>query len=173
MSEFSTLATPLAADISLTSPLAELRQLDGMFAAGAHYAIGTCNIGLLTLVAAAMIAAYEMRRSPGSILNIHQFHGKASPWAVQDTAFGRRDYHLMIEMIEVGKPLCDWTTTATKMLAPHASPSGYPKLLGPGDENRTAAAYGPNAPRLLDIKDRFDPKGGFRATALPNRNDTA
>lgn len=55
LSEFSTLATPLAADISLTSPLAELWKLDGMFAAGAHYAIGTCNIGLLTLVAAAMI----------------------------------------------------------------------------------------------------------------------
>lgn len=172
MDEFAALATPLAVDVSVMSPLSKLRQLDGMFPDGAQYAIGTRNIGSLTPPAAsAMLEAYKARKASDSFLNVHHFHGRATDRAVWDTAFGRREDHLMIELIETGESISDWTKLATSMLTTHALPGGYPNLLGPDEVEQTAAAYGPNAPRLLDIKDQFDPHGAFRATALPDRND--
>lgn len=172
MDEFAALATPLAVDVSVMSPLSKLRQLDGMFPDGAQYAIGTRNIGSLTPPAAsAMLEAYKARKASDSFLNVHHFHGRATDRAVWDTAFGRREDHLMIELIETGESVSDWTKLATSMLTTHALPGGYPNLLGPDEVEQTAAAYGPNAPRLLDIKDQFDPHGAFRATALPDRND--
>ena len=44
---------------------------------------------------------------------------------------------------------------------PHALPGGYPNLLGIDDRNRTALAYGPNLPRLREIRRRTDPDGVF------------
>lgn len=75
----------------------------------------------------------------------------------------------MIEMIEAGESVSDWTAIAASALAPHALPGGYPNLLGPDEEEQTALAYGPNTSRLLDVKDRFDQNGVFQATALPDR----
>lgn len=170
MEDFAELATALAVDVSVISPLSKLRQLDGMFPDGAHYAIGTRNIGSLTpAVASTMLEAYGARKTSGSFLNVHHFHGRATDRAAWDTAFGRREDHLMIELIETGESVSEWTKLATSMLTTHALPGGYPNLLGPDEVEQTAAAYGPNAPRLLDIKDRFDPDGVFRATALPDR----
>lgn len=170
MEDFAGLATPLAVDVSVMSPLSKLRQLDGMFPDGAHYAIATRNIRSLTpAVASTMLEAYKARKTSGAFLNVHHFHGRATDRAVWDTAFGRREDHLMIELIETGQPVSEWTKLATSMLTTHALPGGYPNLLGPDEVGQTAAAYGPNAPRLLDIKDRFDPDGVFRATALPDR----
>lgn len=172
MEEFAALADPLTVDVSVMSPLSKLRQLDGMFPDGELYAIGTCNIESLTpAVVSAIVEAYETRRSSGSYLNIHHFHGRATDRALRESAFGRRDEHLMVEMIETGESLSDWTVGATAMLTPYASPGGYPNLLSPDDAERSAAAYGPNASQLLDIKDRFDPEDVFHATALPRRHD--
>ncbi|WP_226831205.1 MULTISPECIES: FAD-binding oxidoreductase [unclassified Brevibacterium] len=168
--EFSGLATPLTVDISVMTPLAKLRQLDGVLPDGAHYAIGTRNIEALTpTVAPALLESYGARESSGSFLNVHHFHGRASDRRVEDTAFGRREDHLMIELIEAGETVSDWTKTAVSILASHALPGGYPNLLGPDEEEQTAVAYGPNTSRLLDIKERFDPHGVFHATALPDR----
>lgn len=170
MDEFAGLATPLVADVSTMSPLSKLRQLDGMFPDGAHYAIGTRNIASLNpAVASTMLDAYMARKSPASFLNVHHFHGRATHPDVGSTAFGLRDDHLMVEMIETGEPVSDWTETAATMLTTHALPGGYPNLLGPDEEARAAAAYGPNASRLLNIKDRLDPRGVFQATSLPER----
>lgn len=170
--DFIGLATPLTVDVSVMSPLTKLRQLDGMMPDGAHYAIGTRNIGTLTpTVAAALLEAYCARKTPGSFLNVHHFHGRASERVVRDTAFGRRDDHLMIELIEAGESVSNWTKVATSILAAHALPGGYPNLLGSDEVEQTAMAYGTNSERLLEVKDRFDPHGVFRATALPDRNE--
>lgn len=164
MDEFAALAPPLATDVSVISPLTKLRRLDGMLPDGANYAIRTRNIAALTpVVASGLLEAYSARREVGSFLNVHHFHGEAAHRAVESTAFGRRDNHLMVEMIETAGVVSDWTMTASTMLATHALPGGYPNLLGPDDEEQTAAAFGPNAPRLLDVKDRFDPHAVFRA----------
>ena len=77
----------------------------------------------------------------------------------------------MVEMIERGEPLSDWTRSTSAMLAPHALPGGYPNFLGPDDQEQAAAAYGPNAARLMEIKGRLDPDLVFQATLLPVRDD--
>lgn len=170
MEEFGALAGPLDSNVSVMSPLSALRQLDGMLPDGAQYALRTRNIKALTPeVASTIIDAYGSRHSVGSFLNIHHFHGDATRHTVRDTAFGRRDDHLMLEFIETSPSLSEWTTTAAALFASHALPGGYPNLLGPDEEEQTAAAFGPNAPRLLDIKERLDPEGVFCAISLPAR----
>lgn len=167
--EFTELATPLAVDIAVMAPLSKLRQLDGVMPDGVHYAIGTRNLKALDpAAAAALLEAYGARKTSGSFLNVHHFHGRASQQALGGTAFGRREDHLMIEMIEAGESVSDWTAIAASALAPHSLPGGYPNLLGPDEEEQTALAYGPNTSRLLDVKNRFDPNGVFQATALPD-----
>lgn len=168
MQDFAELATPLAVDLSAMSPLTKLRQLNGLLPDGARYAIGTRNISSLTpAVASTLCEAYAARKNPGSFLNVHHFHGKATERAVWDTAFGLRQDHLMIELIETGESVSDWTKTAVSMLADHALPGGYPNLLDPDEKAQVNAAYGRNGPRLVEIKRRFDPRGVFQAIALP------
>ena len=58
---------------------------------------------------------------------------------------------------------------ASAELAPYSLPGGYPNLLGPDDATQTAVAYGPNAGRLLALKEYLDPHSVFSATALPGR----
>ena len=60
-----------------------------------------------------------------------------------------------------------WVRGAAAALAPHAMPGGYPNLLAPDSREQIAHAYGPNAPRLLAAKARYDPTGTFEAIPLP------
>lgn len=171
MANVAALGSPLATKVAAMSPLARLRQLDGAFPNGAHYEIRTRSLAALTPASAAtLLEAYSAREKTSSFLNVQHFHGRATQLGVRDTAFGRREDHLMVEMIESGEPLSTWAKSTSTMLAAHALPGGYPNFLGPDDEEQIAAAYGPNTPRLLEIKQRLDPDGAFQATPLPRRN---
>ncbi|GAB3931831.1 FAD-dependent oxidoreductase [Kribbella albertanoniae] len=164
---FTTLGTPLQAELTVKSPLAKLREFDGAFPDGVTYAIRTRNVaGFTPDVVTALLEAYAARTSPGTFINIHHFHGAASRMPIRKSAFGLRDDHFMLEFIEVGGD-GKWARAASTLLAPYSLPGGYPNLLGPEDVQQTAAAYGPNANRLLRIKRRLDPRGVFTATALP------
>lgn len=168
MDRCAALGRPTSVEVSEMTPLAALRGLDGMFPNGAQYAVRSRDVAVLTPeVASRLLQAYGERRADGSFLNIHHFHGRATRRPLTASAFGRRDPHLMIEAIEATDPLSDWTRNTIDMLEPVALPGGYPNLLGPGDEARTAAAFGPNASRLRAVKKQYDPDGSFRAIALP------
>lgn len=173
LDEFAGLGTPLTAAVNRMSPLAKLREFDGAFPDGAHYAIRTRNIAAFTPgVVSALIEAYTARTSPGAFINIHHFHGAATRTAVESGAFGLRRDHFMVEFVQTGVPDTaslpgDWPRTASTMLSPHALPGGYPNLLGPDDKHQAAAAYGPHAARLLAVKARWDPESVFTATPLP------
>ncbi|WP_147917003.1 FAD-binding oxidoreductase [Ruania zhangjianzhongii] len=168
MDEVAALGTPLATTVAAMSPLTRLRQLDGAFPNGPHYEIRTRNLAQLTPASAAsLLEAYSARVHTTSFLNVQHFHGRATQLDVRDTAFGRREDHLMVEMIERGEPLSGWTRNTSATLAPHALPGGYPNFLGPDDQEQAQAAYGPNAARLMEIKDRFDPERVIHATPLP------
>jgi hypothetical protein len=174
---FARLGTPLTAAVSSMSPLVKLREFDGAFPDGARYAIRTRNIAAFTPgVVSALLDAYTARTSPGTFINIHHFHGAATRTALESGAFGLRQDHYMVELIEIGAPdggtlSGEWPRRASAMLAPHALPGGYPNLLGPDDEHQAAAAYGPHTARLLAVKARLDPDDVFTATPLPRPTD--
>lgn len=171
MASVAALGTPLASTVVAMSPLARLRQLDGAFPDGPHYEIRTRNLATLTPASAAtLLEAYSAREQPTSFLNVQHFHGRATRPDVRDTAFGRREEHLMVEMIERGARLSAWPQRTSRALAAHALPGGYPNFLGPDDQVQAAAAYGPNGARLLDVKARLDPDGVFSATPLPRQD---
>ena len=68
---FAGLGTALAADVAVLSPLAKLRQLDGAFPAGAHYAIRTRNLATFTPDAVStLLDAYAARPTPGCFANV-------------------------------------------------------------------------------------------------------
>ena len=87
----------------------------------------------------------------------------------QHTAFALRRDHLLVEILAAWEPSPDagpaehraWADGLSSQLAPSALPGGYPNLLGPGEPGRVLLAYGPNAPRLQDLKHRYDPDGIF------------
>jgi hypothetical protein len=66
-------------------------------------------------------------------------------------------------------PHASWAEHTEKLLDAYALPGGYPNLLGTDREAQAAAAYGPNAGRLLAAKQHYDPERVFSATPLPLR----
>jgi hypothetical protein len=156
-----------------TTVSAVMRANDELASSRGHYAIGTRHVAELTPAAIdALIEIARNRVSPGSAINWHHFHGAATRVPLADTAFGVRRDHLMIELIGVwsdgeASVNLDWIRDGTDALAPHSLPGGYPNLLGPDLHDQIADAYGPNAPRLLAAKARYDPTGAFNAIPFP------
>jgi FAD/FMN-containing dehydrogenase len=168
------LSTPLVANVAPTSYVAMLRQFDAFVVDGRHYAARTRNVSRFTPeVIAALVEAGERQTSSYSGVVVHHFHGAATRVPVANTAFGLRAPHRMIEIVAAWEPDDDpaahlgWADRLDAGLAPHALPGGYPNMLGPGQRDQIAHAYGSNAARLLAAKGRFDPDGVFSAIGLP------
>jgi FAD/FMN-containing dehydrogenase len=89
----------------------------------------------------------------------------------QATAFGLRREHFLVGMLSAWEPNDgddgsahrQWSHELSERLAPYALPGGHPNLLGPDEAGRLADAFGPNAPRLRELKRRYDPHGVFSA----------
>jgi FAD/FMN-containing dehydrogenase len=174
MERIAALGTPLAADSGEVSPLVPLQQGDEMFTSQRRqYRIATRNLAALTpAVVAALTDATEQRTSALSVINMHHFHGAAMRIPITSTAFGIRDAHFMVEIIGVWPPTDgandhQWVTDADRQLRPYALAGGYPNLLGPDAGEQIRHAYGPNAPRLIATKKRYDPDNVFSAIGLP------
>lgn len=168
------LGTPLATSVAPTSYLAMLRQFDSFVTDGRHYAARTRNVSHFTPeVIAALIDAGQRQTSRYSGVVVHHFHGAATRVPLASTAFGLRIPHRMIEIVAAWEPGDDaaahigWAGRLDADLAPHALPGGYPNMLGPGEREQIAHAYGSNAARLCAAKEQFDPEGVFSAIALP------
>jgi FAD/FMN-containing dehydrogenase len=61
----------------------------------------------------------------------------------------------------------EWVALADRELRAHAISGGYPNLLGPDAQEQIRHAYGPNASRLMEVKQQYDPDNVFSATPLP------
>ena len=115
-----------------------------------------------TDVADALTAAAGTAPAP-SLIALHQFHGAATRVPVGATAFGRRDPHVLVEilggraMAGEGEAYAEWSAGTLAALEPYALPGGYVNLTGPDEQARVAAAYGPNVDRLMALKHRYDP----------------
>lgn len=173
LGRIAALGSPVVNMVTDTTVSAVMRTNDELFSSRGHYAIGTRNVAELTPAAIdALIEIARNRVSPGSAINWHHFHGTATRVPLADTAFGVRRDHLMIELIGVwsdgeASVNLDWIRDGTDALAPHALPGGYPNLLGPDRHDQIAQAYGPNTPRLLAAKARYDPTDTFTSIPLP------
>jgi hypothetical protein len=119
----------------------------------------------------ALIRAADTRTSLFSGLSIHHFHGAATRVGLTDTAFGVREPHFVVEILAAWNPddtdaaaHIAWADSVYADLAIHAIPGGYPNLIGPCQAAQADAAYGPNAARLRNLKQRFDPGHVFCST---------
>jgi FAD/FMN-containing dehydrogenase len=167
---------PLSAQVGPATYLDLLAQFDAWVesAEGCHWELRTRSLPTLTAGAAdAIIGAKARAASPYCAVFWRHFHGAATRMAPYGAAFGLRRQHLMVEIVAGWNPDGDdgaahrrWAHDLWQSLAPFALPGGYANLLGPGDREQAAGAYGGNAARLRALKRRFDPDGVF-ASAIP------
>jgi len=164
------LGTPVMAQVAPMPYPGVLGMFDASVVSGRHYALATRWLPALTDDAAAVLAAAaSTATSPLSAIAVHHFHGAAARVPAPDTAFALRRDHLLVEILAAWEPSPHddgaahraWAQALSGQLAPFSLPGGYPNLLGPGEADRTLLAYGPNAPRLRDLKHRYDPDGWF------------
>lgn len=173
------LGTPLSSEVAPRRYTDMLGFFDAQTVTGRHYALRTRSMSSYTpAVIAALIAAGESQSSALSWVFIHHFHGAATRVAVESTAFGIRQPHFVVEILAGWNPDDDqtpqqsWADAVSTNLATEALPGGYANLLGPSEHDQIARAYGPNADRLLAVKNRYDPDHIFSAIPLPP-NDTS
>jgi FAD/FMN-containing dehydrogenase len=163
------LGMPISAHVASMAYADALAMFDSHVVNGNHYAVRTRSLpGLTAETGAILVDAARNAASPFSGLGIHHFHGAAARVPAEDTAFALRRDHLMVEIIASWEPADAaasvherWADDLSSRLEPYALPGGYPNLLGPGERDRLVFAYGPNATRLRELKQRFDPEGIF------------
>jgi hypothetical protein len=170
------LGSPLMADIH---PM-NYEEVFGLFEAnapkGRHYMQQTRWLPEITPETIAdLIEAGESKTSPFSLVAVQSFHGAPTRIALQDTAFGLRKKHFMVQIVAAwdasdkdhAAKHQQWARGVSEKLASSAFPGGYPNLLGPDEHAQIVAAYGSNADRLVEVKHRFDPEKVFTATPIP------
>jgi FAD/FMN-containing dehydrogenase len=173
MDRIRALGDPVMDQIAAMPPSASVHMGDDLFPHGRCYAIRTRTLGQLTEQAvAALVEAGEHIPSPLCSFNVHHAHGAAARVDPAATAFGTRGDHLMVEVLpawETGDGAAElaWAAAAVDALNDQALPGGYANVMGPDDDHRAAWAFGPNAARLLQVKQRYDPDGVFSAIPLP------
>ncbi|MEU5582717.1 FAD-binding oxidoreductase [Streptomyces huasconensis] len=183
------LGTPVHTEVGPVARSATLAATDAMFPPGRMGAIRTRTVQSVSGSMATVLdrAAREFT-SPFSAIVWHQFHGAATRPPIDSTAFGRREPHLMVELISMweggdGKdnagsgdgrsPHLRWLEELHAALEPFALPGGYVNFLGPETPDQVAHSYGPNTERLLAVKSAVDPDFVFAATPLPVGNADA
>jgi hypothetical protein len=177
------LGTPVLAEVGPVARSATLAATDGMFPPGRMGAIRTRTVRSVSgPIATVLDRAAQEFTSPFSAIVWHQFHGAATRPPLGSTAFGRREPHLMIELISLweggdgtgnagsgdgGSPHLRWLEELHAALEPFSLPGGYVNFLGPETPDQIADSYGPNTERLLAVKSAVDPDFVFAATPLP------
>lgn len=171
------LGTPITSSVGPTTQKDLLAQFDQSVPGGMHWDLRTRTVSTLTPDVIDVLSGFaEARPGPGAGLGIRQFHGAATRVGADDTAFGLRDRHVVIE-ISAGRgpdedagPYRKWAEGLRAALGPHALPGGYPNFLTSDQDEQVAHAYGSHAARLLAAKRSYDPQDVFTATPLPSRD---
>jgi hypothetical protein len=166
----------IASSVDVTPYGGSLKAFDAFIVNGRRAIIETCWLPALDNGSIdAFIQAMETAVSPGCAILTHEFKGAASCVPAEDTAFGLRRDHLLVEIlasfVDRSDPLDEqlnrrWAQTTLRTLGAMALPGGYPNLLANGDADRVAKSYGPNVERLIRVKRRFDPDNIF-CSAIP------
>ncbi|MGY1640597.1 FAD-binding oxidoreductase [Geodermatophilus sp. SYSU D00703] len=106
--------------------------------------------------------------SRASGVGLQHLHGAAGRVAPDATAFPHRadQYDLLIlsqwEDPEDSERNIAWTRSLFDAMTPHLQDAVYVNNLGAEGPERVRSAYGPNGPRLAEVKREFDPANVFR-----------
>ena len=175
ISRLEGLGKPMLSQVGPMS-LAQLLSLyDSQVVNGRHYALRTRWLAdLAPEIISAVATAGAARTSPLSMIALHHFHGAGTRVAPGATAFSMRRNHFMMEIIAAWDPTSvveaeihrQWMSDLSATLAPHALPGGYANFLGPDCHDQIADAYGDNARRLCEVKQKYDSDNVF-SSAIP------
>jgi FAD/FMN-containing dehydrogenase len=117
-----------------------------------------------------LIDAFGACPSPAANILLEHFHGAATRVPVQATAYALRDpgYNLLFLGQWMDPSLADrttaWTRASYDSMKRFLGERRYLNYLGDDDHDvpaAIAAAYGPNLPRLRELKRRYDPDNVF------------
>ena len=117
----------------------------------------------------AMIECFSACPTPMGQLLVEHFHGAATRVGVSETAFPHRsDGYNLVVLSQWLQPeetdrCTSWARQSYDRMQPFVGSGRYVNYLGddePGDVG--IAAYGPNYPRLQEIKTKYDPTNFFR-----------
>src|SRR5215469_3995348 len=160
-------AKPLTDQIKPIAYEALVHSIDFLAPKGRRYFLQTQSLpGLGDETISELIEVARNFSSPLSLLSIHHFHGAASRIPISDTAFAVRQDHLMVEIVAAWESQAAkgddehvrWARDGSLKLAPYALPGGYVNLIDVTEPERIPAAFGPNYPRLQEIKRTYDPE---------------
>ena len=174
LSRLRGLGKPVAGEIDAMVYPDVLNLFDASIVDGRHNEMRTRWLSGLTEETVGLIVdAMSRVTSPFTGLFLHNVHGAATRVAPEDTAFALRQDHLLVEICSAweasesddGSAHRHWARDLSADLARHALPGGYPNLLGADEQERVTVAFGPNAGRLLEIAESYDPNGMFNAVA--------
>jgi FAD/FMN-containing dehydrogenase len=164
------LGTPLF-DGSETMPFAYVqRAFDEDYPQGRRYYWRSSYLKDLSQDAIAKLADLGSRRpSPLTSLDIWVLGGAIGDVGQSDTPIAHRHAPFMIGIESNWTDPADdaaniaWAREVQAAMAPFSTGGSYLNFEDPGDQNRVAAAYGPNYERLQQIKRTYDPDNVFGA----------
>jgi FAD/FMN-containing dehydrogenase len=118
-----------------------------------------------------MVEALQKAPSIMSGMVVEHFHGAATRIDPTATAFPHREpgYNFVLtgEWLDPADDEVNiaWVRQTFAALGPHMTDANYVNYHSEDDADRTRAAYGPNWPRLVQLKRRYDPDNVFRLNA--------
>ncbi len=117
-----------------------------------------------------MIEQFAACPTPMAQVMLEHFHGAATRVPVDATAYALRtaghNAVIVTEWLDPGQDAAciEWTRQTYDRLQPFVSAQRYLNYLDRDDGGAVGAAYGPNLPRLRELKARYDPDNVFRNT---------
>jgi len=129
----------------------------------AHYlnAIGDPAIGTVLTNVERMQGAFTVTYFEPLGRAIANVDPSATAFAGRSARYG---FHILTGWIEAADDVSvmDWARSFHGQMASHASDGVYVNLIGDDEDGRVPAAYGQNWPRLVELKQRWDPGNLFR-----------
>lgn len=144
------------------------KAFDPLLAPGARNYWKSHNFSELSDDAIDTLIEYARRLpSPQCEIFIGLIGGQASRVAADATAYAHRDTRFVLnvhgrwEKPEADEKCIAWAREFFNAAAPYATGGVYVNFLTQEELNRIAAAYGPNYDRLVQIKNKYDPRNLF------------
>jgi FAD/FMN-containing dehydrogenase len=143
--------------------------LDGAFPDGHQNYWKSTFLQALSDEAIDLLVAHANRApSPLSSVVIEYYGGAASRFGVAETAFVHRAAHYYVGILaqwtdpEASPRHTAWARFLADALRPYASGAYLLNFLGEEGNDTIRAAFGENYPRLVEVKNRYDPTNFFR-----------